>query len=146
VGALFSWSAYFVFSKRSRGTLTPMEYTAGTGVWTTVICLVAGLAVRQDMSFPSAANWLPLLGLAFGAGLLGHTVMNWSLVRVPLWLGSTLTLLIPVVSSLTAWIFLGEPLTAVQIGAMAVVIAALAAILLGQQRPEPVRPPQVATA
>ncbi|MDJ0767501.1 MAG: DMT family transporter [Ilumatobacter sp.] len=142
VGALFAWSGYFIFSKRSRGTLTSQEYTVGTAVWTGLICLGTGLVVGQDMSFPAADQWVPLLGLTLGAGLLGHTVMNWSLVRVPLWLGSTLTLLIPVVSSLAAWIFLDEPLTAVQIAAICVVIASLATIVATQPTPEPVRAPQ----
>jgi drug/metabolite transporter (DMT)-like permease len=142
VGALFAWSGYFVFSKRSKGVITSQEYTAGTGVWTALACLVAGLVVQQDMSLPGTADWVPLLALTFGAGILGHSVMNWSLVRVPLWLGSTLTLLIPVVSSTAAWIFLDEPLTGVQLAAMAVVIAALATIVRSQARPEPVRAPQ----
>jgi drug/metabolite transporter (DMT)-like permease len=145
VGALFSWSGYFVFSKRSRGIISPQEYTAGTGIWTALICLAVGLAFRQDMSFPSSTNWLPLIALTFGAGILGHSIMNWSLVRVPLWLGSALTLLIPVVSSVTAWIFLGEPLTTVQLAAMAVVVGSLASIVVTQPRPEPLRAPQIAT-
>jgi drug/metabolite transporter (DMT)-like permease len=145
VGALFAWSAYFVFSKRSKGALTPQEYTAGTGVWTALICLSAGLLFQQDMSFPARVDWLPLIALTFGAGILGHSIMNWSLVRVPLWLGSTLTLLIPVVGSLTAWVFLDEQLTAVQLTAMAVVIGALASIVMTQRKPEPVRAPQAAT-
>lgn len=146
IGALFCWSGYFIFSKRSKGVLTPIEYTAGTGIWTAVICLIVGLAFQQDMSFPSRADWLPLLALTFGAGILGHSIMNWSLVRVPLWLGSTLTLLIPVVGSLTAWIFLDEALTGVQLAAMAVVLGALASIVMTQGKPEPVRAPQAATA
>jgi len=145
VGALICWSGYFIFSKRSKGVLTPIEYTAGTGIWTAVICLVVGLAFHQDMSFPSSTNWLPLLALTFGAGILGHSIMNWSLVRVPLWLGSTLTLLIPVVGSLTAWIFLDEALSGVQLAAIAVVIGALASIVMTQGKPEPVRAPQAAT-
>lgn len=145
VGALFCWSGYFIFSKRSKGVITSQEYTVGTGIWTAVICLTVGLIFRQDMSFPSSVDWVPLLVLTFGAGILGHSVMNWSLVRVPLWLGSTLTLLIPVVGSVTAWIFLDEPLTAVQLGAMTVVIAALASIVMTQRKPEPVRAPQAAT-
>jgi drug/metabolite transporter (DMT)-like permease len=145
VGALFAWSGYFIFSKRSKGVISPQEYTAGTGIWTALICLTIGVAFHQDMSFPSRVDWLPLIGLTFGAGILGHSIMNWSLVRVPLWLGSALTLLIPVVGSVTAWIFLDEPLTNVQLGAMAVVVGALASILVSQPRPEPVRAPQAAT-
>lgn len=145
VGALLAWSAYFVFSKRSKGVITPSEYTAGTGMWTALICLSAGLVFRQDMSFPSRVDWLPLIALTFGAGILGHSIMNWSLVRVPLWLGSTLTLLIPVIGSLTAWVFLDERLTVVQLVAMVFVIAALASIVMTQDQPEPVRTPQAAT-
>lgn len=142
VGAVFAWAGYFVFSKRSKGVITSQEYTAGTGLWTALICLGAGFVFGQDMSAPDAADWLPLLGLTFGAGILGHSIMNWSLVRVPLWLGSVLTLLIPVVGAVVAWIFLGEALSAVQIVAIAVVVTALASIVTGQEQPEPVRAPQ----
>ncbi|MFW2336376.1 DMT family transporter [Ilumatobacter sp.] len=145
VGAVFAWSGYFIFSKRSKGVISPQEYTAGTALWTALICLVAGLVFRQDMSAPDSGDWLPLLALTFGAGILGHSIMNWSLVRVPLWLGSVLTLLIPVVGAVVAWVFLGEALTAVQIVAIIVVISALASIVTSQDQPEPVRAPQAPT-
>ena len=142
VGAVFAWSGYFIFSKRSKGVLTSQQYTAGTGVWAALICLVIGLMFRQDMSPPVGTDWLLLVGLTLGAGILGHSIMNWSLVRIPLWLGSVLTLLIPVVGAVVAWIFLGEALSAVQIVAIVVVIGALASIILSQDEPEPVRSPQ----
>ena len=146
VGAVFAWSGYFIFSKRSKGVISPQEYTAGTGLWTAIICLVAGLAFGEDMSPPDSGDWLPLLALTFGAGILGHSIMNWSLVRVPLWLGSVLTLLIPVVGAIVAWIFLGEALTAIQIAAIFVVVGALASIVMSQDEPEPVRAPQAPTS
>ncbi len=146
VGAVFAWSGYFIFSKRSKGVLTSQQYTAGTGAWAAVICLVVGLAFRQDMSPPTGTDWLLLLGLTIGAGILGHSIMNWSLVRIPLWIGSVLTLLIPVVGAVVAWIFLGEPLSAVQIAAIVVVIGALASIIVSQDEPEPVRAPQAPAA
>lgn len=146
VGAVFSWSGYFIFSKRSKGVLTSQQYTAGTACWTTLICLIAGLAFGQDMSPPTGTDWFLLLGLTIGAGILGHSIMNWSLVRIPLWLGSVLTLLIPVVGAVVAWIFLDEALSAVQIAAIVVVIGALASIVLSQDHPEPVRAPQAPTS
>ena len=145
LGAVFAWSGYFIFSKRSKGVLTSQQYTAGTGFWTASICLVAGLAFGQDMSPPSGDDWWLLLGLTIGAGILGHSIMNWSLVRIPLWLGSVLTLLIPVVGAVVAWIFLGEALSWVQIVAILVVVGALASIVLSQNAPEPVRAPQAPT-
>jgi drug/metabolite transporter (DMT)-like permease len=145
VGAVFAWAGYFIFSKRSKGVISSQEYTAGTALWTALICLVAGAVFRQDMSAPDSGDWLPLLALTFGAGILGHSIMNWSLVRVPLWLGSVLTLLIPVVGAVVAWIFLDEPLSGVQVAAIAVVIGALASIVISQPEPEPVRAPQAPT-
>ena len=50
-----------------------------------------------------------LLVMVALAGVVGHALMNWSLVRIPLWVGSTFTLLIPVVSAMLAWVFLDEP-------------------------------------
>ncbi len=146
IGALFSWAAYFVFSKRSAGVITSTQYTAGTGVWTTLVAGGAALVAGQSLAVPATSNWLPLLSpLILGTGVIGHSMMNWSLTRIPLWLGSTLTLLIPVVGSLGAWVFLDESLSAVQLGAMAVVLGALATIVMGQRTPEPVRAPQDVT-
>ena len=59
-------------------------------------------------------------------------LMNWSLSRIPAWLGSTLTLAIPVTATVMAWVFLGEEVVALQFVGMAVVLVALGVIVLGQ--------------
>ena len=46
VGALFAWSGYFVAAKRTAGTLTPLEFTVGTGWW------VAVASFRRETSRP----------------------------------------------------------------------------------------------
>ncbi len=132
VGALIAWTGYLVLSKRSASTMTSMQYTVGTALWTTAFSLLIGLAVGHDMGPPDVGDWLPLAGLALIGGVLGHTLMNWSLVRIPLWIGSALTLLIPVSSSLLAWVFLGESLSPGQLVAMAVVIGVLVVLVRGQ--------------
>ncbi len=136
-GAMLSWSAYFIASKDSKKRMTSTEFTAGTALWTAVICTPLGFAFGQDMSWPSAKNWALLAAMAIGSGIVGHALMNWSLVRIPLWVGSTFTLLIPVFAALLAWVFLDETLSAVQAVAMATVIGALAMIVRGQARPAP---------
>lgn len=144
VAAMLTWSAYFIFSKRSKANMSATEFTAGTTIWTAAICASAAVIFGQDLSIPSATNWLWLIAMAFGAGLAGHALMNWSLVRIPLWVGSTFTLLVPVFSALLAWIFLGEALTVTQVAAMLLVIGALAAVVYGQSTkssPEPLPAP-----
>jgi drug/metabolite transporter (DMT)-like permease len=137
LGAMLTWSAYFIASKNSKKSMTSTEFTAGTALWTTAICLPLGFVFGQDMSWPSATNWGWLIVMAVSSGLIGHAMMNWSLVRIPLWVGSTFTLLIPVFSALLAWIVLGEAVTVLQGVAMAVVIGALAVVVRNQSQPAP---------
>ena len=143
LAAMLAWSAYFIFSKNSKRNMTPTEFTAGTSMWAMAICGPLGVAFGQDMSWPSATNWGWLIAMAVASGLVGHAMMNWSLVRIPLWIGSTFTLLIPVFSALLAWVVLDEAVSALQAVGMAVVIAALAIVVRGQSTPSPalVTPP-----
>ncbi len=135
LAAMLSWSAYFITSKNSKKKMTSTEFTAGTALWTMAICAPLGFVFGQDMSWPSATNWGWLVLMAATSGLIGHAMMNWSLVRIPLWVGSTFTLLIPVFSALLAWIVLDETVTALQAVAMAVVIGALAVVVRNQSQP-----------
>lgn len=135
VAALFAWSGYFIASKQSRGRMTSNEFTLGTAIWAFLINLPLAFAFDQDLSWPAASDWVWLVVLIAVAGLIGHTSMNWSLVRLPLWLGSMLTLLIPVVSSALAWVWLGESLGLDQVAAMLVVLVALAAVVRTQTSP-----------
>ena len=140
-GAMLSWSAYFITSKNSKKTMTPTEFTAGTSLWAMAICAPLGFIFSQDMSWPSATNWGWLIAMAVASGLVGHAMMNWSLVRIPLWVGSTFTLLIPVFSALLAWIVLDERVNALQAVGMAVVIGALAVVVRSQAAPSRIAAP-----
>jgi len=139
--AMLSWSAYFITSKNSKKTMTPTEFTAGTSLWTMAICAPLGFVFGQDMSWPSATNWGWLIAMAVTSGLVGHAMMNWSLVRIPLWVGSTFTLLIPVFSALLAWIVLDERMNVLQAVGMAVVIGALAIVVRSQAAPSSIAAP-----
>ncbi|MEE9413886.1 MAG: DMT family transporter [Acidimicrobiales bacterium] len=132
--AMVMWSMYFIASKSSKKHLTPLEFTAGTSIWAALICLPLAITFGQDLSFPSARSWLGLAAMTVVAGIVGHVLMNWSLVRIPLWVGSTFTLFIPVSAALMAWIFLDEALSIAQMTPVLVVIAALAAIVRGQSK------------
>lgn len=143
VGALFSWSAYFIFSKKAKNEITSQEYTVGAALWTGAINIPLAIAFGQSLGWPSASDWFGLILLTFGAGVLGHSLMNWSIQQIPLWISSTFTLLIPIVSAATAWAWLGESLEAIQIVAMLVVLLTLGAIVMNQSgigsRPRPLR-------
>ena len=143
VGALFAWSAYFVFAKRAKDVVSTNDYTVGAALWVAIINAPLALLFGQSLAWPTLESWGWLLLMAFGAGVLGHAVMNWSLQQIPLWLGSTFTLLVPVISTAVAWAFLDEPVTAVQVGAIVLVLVALTGVITGQagigSRPRPLR-------
>ena len=61
-------------------------------------------------------------------------LMNWALGQIPAWLGSTLTLAIPVTAPVMAWAFLGEEVAALQFLGMAIVLLALGVIVIGQPK------------
>jgi len=137
VGALLAWSAYFIFAKRVDGVVSPTDFTLSAALIVAIVNAPLSLLFGQSLAWPTLNDWLWLIGIALGAGLLGHNMMNWAIVRVPLWLGATFTLLVPVVSSAIAWIFLGEPLTAIQIVAMMVTLVAIG-VLVRAQSDQPV--------
>jgi len=132
VAALFTWSAYFVVSKKTQDLVTPLEFTAASGVITGVLNFGIALIFGISFTIPSNKDIFWIIVLATVAGLIGHSLMNWSLVRIPLWVGSTLTLFVPVVSSFLAWVFLGESLNLIQILATFVVVFSLGVIMVDQ--------------
>lgn len=132
VAATLAWSGYFIVSKQTQKSVTPMEYTAATAVITGALNFGVALAFGRSLEWPSSTSWIGLIALAIGAGVIGHSVMNWSLVRIPLWLGSVMTLLIPVAGAVLAWIFLDQPLNGLQIAAMALVLVTLGVLVAGQ--------------
>ena len=141
VASTFAWAGHFIFSKLAQGVISSNEYTLGAAMWCGLINLALAPVFGQSLAWPSRSSWVGILVLAFGAGVLGHMMMNGSIRQIPLWVASTMTLVIPVVSATAAWIFLDEPLTAVQLGAMAVVLLALGGIVSSQTgigaRPRP---------
>ena len=130
--AVFAWAGYFVFSKRAKEHISANEYTVGAALWTGAVNIPIALLFGQSLAIPAADDWIKILILAFGAGLLGHQLMNWSIQQIPLWISSTFTLLIPVVSAAAAWAFLGEALNGTQVIAMGVVLGALFGIVARQ--------------
>ena len=90
------------------------------------------------MSWPDTESWLWILGLAIVSGIGGHLLMSVSIPHLPLWASSTMTLSIPVISTVTAAIFLGESVAPAQVVGMGIVLVALAAAIRvssGPRRP-----------
>ena len=129
---LFAWTGYLVASKLVVPKIGTGRYSAATAVVATLFATPFAVATGDLGDLPTGQEWIGLVALAIVPGFFGHFLMNWSLARIPLWLGSTLTLLIPVTSTVLAWLFLEEQVVAMQFLGMSLVIVALGGIVLHQ--------------
>ncbi|HJM22018.1 MAG TPA: EamA family transporter [Acidimicrobiales bacterium] len=134
VATVVAWTAYFVFSKLSSRHIESSQYTGATALICALFATPFALASGQVFDMPSANAWMWLVVLSVGPGFTSHMLMNWALGLIPAWLGSTLTLGIPVTATIMAWVFLGEEVAAIQFLGMAVVLLALGVIVLGQSK------------
>lgn len=133
LGALSAWSAYFVIAKQVSAEVSPTDFTISAAVIVTVVNAPLALLFGQSLRWPGTENMLWILGMALASGILGHNLMNWALPRIPLWLGATFTLFVPVVSSALAWAWLDEPLSVMQMVGMAITVGALGVLVRFQQ-------------
>ena len=131
---LFTWTGYFVFSKLSTQKISPAQYTGGSALVCSLVCSPFAIGSGQAFDIPSSGAWLWLVILAIGPGFASHMLMNWSLARIPAWVGSTMTLAIPVTSTLMAWAFLGDEVSLWQFVGMTVVMFSLVVVVLDQSR------------
>jgi drug/metabolite transporter (DMT)-like permease len=106
---LGAWSAYFLATKRARQTV-------GTTSWLLVMILTSGACVgllavgtRQPFGAPSGDEWLLLALIAAVPATLGHLLVTWAHPRVHAAATSLVILGVPLVASVGAAIFVGEP-------------------------------------
>ncbi|MGB5760274.1 MAG: EamA family transporter [Acidimicrobiales bacterium] len=134
VVTLVAWTLYFVFSKLSRQHIDSVQYTGATALLAALVATPFAVFSGQVFVMPSPSAWLWLVILSVGPGFASHMLMNWALGEIPAWFGSTLTLAIPVTSTLLAWVFLGETVVLWQFVGMAIVLSSLAVIVTSQTR------------
>ncbi len=138
LGALLSFSAYWLVSKRARELTGAMEYTAGVmivaALGATPIVLLSG----QSLGRIHVSDWLWIALLAVVPGS-GHLVMNWAHRFVDASISSAISCLAPLVAAVVAIPILGQPLTLLQVGGVLVGLSAIAVVAARHR--EPAQPP-----
>ena len=128
------WSAYFVLAKKRRlAGVHAGSFLAAAFIWASMVIVPFGLVASNDLTAVTGPDWLRLVGMAVGPGLIGHSLMTWSQGRLDVTIASVFGLLSPVISTALAWMILGESLTPVQMVGAGVVIASLM-FLVREQR------------
>ena len=133
------FATYFVVVKEVRQHLDTFSLqTLTMPIGAAVLYPMAAIEAAQLFPpLPSFSDWIwvALILLIPGSG---HFLMNWAHLHVSLTVSGILTLGIPVLSAIGAWLVLDQSMGAIQIGGMVVVLAALVAIVLNHPE-DPVR-------
>jgi drug/metabolite transporter (DMT)-like permease len=124
------WAGYFVACKKVR--------TDGVGAWAFIfgvsvaqVVVVApwAIATSTDLSKVTARDFGLIVLMTCFTGTVGHTLMVWAQKFVPASTSSLITLLMPVLSMIGAWLVFEQRINLVQFIGGAVVLASLAGVV-----------------
>jgi drug/metabolite transporter (DMT)-like permease len=130
-------AVYTALGEQARTTLSTTTYTTicyGTcALLLGAVCLAAGIPLTGF----APATWLTILGLVVGAQLLGHSLFNYVLRRVPATTVSVLLLLEAPGAALIAWVWLGQAPRPVVVPGLVLLLVGVAVVILvgGPRRP-----------
>ena len=136
VVALFAWAWYFIASKKARTELDTFEYMTTMNI--VAFAVVAPVALVTGDLFATDSGLDPRRLFAIALIVLipgsGHILINWAHAHTTLVLTSLITLAMPVLSTVSAAIFLDQRVVAVQVVGIAVVLGSLALVIVGDAR------------
>ncbi len=130
LASVFSWTAYWLFSKRARASVGALEYMAHVMFVAAIMITALGFATGTDMAPPRGMDWVWVWLVTIFAGAVGHSFIAWSHHHVEAWLAALITQCQPVVATVAAWVVFGEVLTPIALAGAGVVLVATAAILV----------------
>jgi drug/metabolite transporter (DMT)-like permease len=134
VGAMLSWSAYWLISKRARSMEKALEYSAVVMIVAAVTLIPTVLLSRQSLSRVETGDWLWICLLAVVPGG-SHLLMNWAHRYVYAWVSSVVGSSSALVAAVAAMVILRQPLSGMQVGGGLVAIAAIAVVVTRSQHP-----------
>jgi len=129
VGAVLTFTAYFLVSKRVRATGGTLEYMTVVHVVAALVASPAVLVRPGELVGLDLRDVLTILFFALISGTLGQVVIGWAHRYVDVSVSSLMMLGVPVVAGIAAWAMLGEKLGPLQIAGALLTLAAIGAML-----------------
>ncbi len=121
---IFSWTAYWLFSKRARAEVSAFEYMAAVMLVAAVVMTALAPATGASLRLPTGADWIQICAVALFAGAVGHSLVAWSHRNMEAWLAAVILQSQPLVSVILAWTILGERIGVVTaVGGLSVLVA-----------------------
>jgi drug/metabolite transporter (DMT)-like permease len=138
IGNLVLWVVWSLVIKGARTRrVDTATWMLCANVGGLVVVFAVALLAGEDFGAIDGTDWLRVAALAVGPGLIGHGLNTWALGHVDVGLASVIGLGEPVLAALGAALFLSEPLGAVQVAGIAIVIGAVAVVVARSTRPLP---------
>ena len=134
IGALLSFSAYWLVSKRARERTDAMEYTAGVTIMAALVASVTVLVSNQTLGRVHLVDWIWIALLALVPGS-GHVLMNWAHRFVDASVSSAISCLAPLVAAVVAIPILGQSLSALQVIGVLVGLTGIAVVVARNRQP-----------
>jgi drug/metabolite transporter (DMT)-like permease len=128
VGALFTFTGYYLASKQAREHLDAIEYMASALLVSAIVVTPVVLISGQRLGAVDGWSWGWLLLFVVFPGAFGHFLINWAHAFVDVTISSVIVVGLPVVAALLALVFLHESLGPLEIVGGIVVVACVASI------------------
>lgn len=101
-------AGYLIVGKRLRGDVSLGGYL-GTVYGVAALLLLGACGASATPLLPrNTLSWLPLVGMAIGPTLVGHSTLNWALAHLEAYQVNLAVLLEPVLATVWVWLLLGE--------------------------------------
>ncbi len=127
-----AFAGYMLASRHARRTLNTWSYLSGVMVWASVTVLVPALIQGLHYQAFDRNDWLWLLCMLIGPGLIGHVLMNLAITELPMNLTSLQMLPSTVLSIGVSWPVHGEHITLGQALAGCVTLTAVGLVVWRQ--------------
>lgn len=135
VANLVLFSVYFLDVKRMRGRgIPPLTIVTGALVWGIPFVVPFGLLFTDDVWSLTGFDWMRVAFVAVVPGLIGHTLMAYAQRAVDVSVSSLITLANPVISTVGAFLILGQTMRLLQAVGAVVLLGSLAMIVV-ERRP-----------
>jgi drug/metabolite transporter (DMT)-like permease len=128
-------AGYVLAGERVRRTASTTVYTALCYAVCAALLLGLCLTTGTPLGGYDAASWAGLVALMVGPQLLGHSIFNQVLDRIPATVVSLIILFEVPGAALLAWAFLGQAPPVLAWAGIALLLAGLAIVVIGNRRP-----------
>ncbi|MGC4877969.1 DMT family transporter [Micromonospora sp. DT43] len=132
-GGMFA-AVYTAFGERARASISTTTYTTICYGICALILLVVCLVGGVRMTGFDGRTWLAILALVAGAQLLGHSMFNYALQKIPATTVSVLILLEAPGAALLGWAWLGQLPRPYALLGMALLLVGVVVVVLGAAR------------